>query len=224
MADVKFSQFSPQNYNLLPGDKFAGLRSGVNTIFTSQFGEVLVCQAAQPTPLTVTYNNGLGTLTDALGTFLPLSPDGVTLSVGVSRVLISQQASAFQNGIYVLTQQGDGISVPWVLTRTTDFNSVNQMIPGRYVVISSGNSLASSMYVLLEPQPAVIGVDAIEFFSMLELAIANQPAHTLLGNPTGGFASAEPITLGAGLAFSGSTLVATAGNELTALNFLLMGG
>src|ERR1700748_3340049 len=49
MAEKKFSQFAPQVNNIIPGDKLAGLRGGVNTIFTSQFGELLVARLADNT-------------------------------------------------------------------------------------------------------------------------------------------------------------------------------
>ena len=70
---------------------------------------------------TVTYNNGtLGvgaTLTNG-GSQAAFSIDGQSPSVD-SRILVKNQSSALQNGIYTLTTVGDG-STNWVLTRASD--------------------------------------------------------------------------------------------------------
>lgn len=167
--------------------------------------------------LDATYNNGTAgvgaTLTDASGTFAPFANDGLTYSVGTSQTIwVNDQANPAENGLYYLSTNGDGVSVPWVITRSTTFDTVAQMIAGLLIVISSGNSLASSIYVLLNPAPTVIGTDDITSTSMLELIVANQPAHTLFGNPTGVSGEAQPITLGTNLSFSGSTLNAAGGS------------
>ena len=102
-------------------------------------------------PLTVTYFNGsLGvgsTLTNA-GTQAAFSLDGYTgLSVG-SRVLIKDQTSQIQNGVYVITDMGSA-STNWVLTRAADFdNSVpGEVHPGDFVFITEGNTLASTGWI-----------------------------------------------------------------------------
>ncbi len=48
--------------------------------------------------------------------------------------------------------------------------------------------------------------------------LQNESATTLLGNPTGGSAAPEEITLGSGLSFSGTTLSATANGTVTAVS------
>ena len=74
--------------------------------------------------LTVTYANGTSgvgaTLTNA-GTQAVFSIDNVTPVVG-DRVLIKNQTSTFQNGIYTVTNVGSG-STNWVLTRATDYDN-----------------------------------------------------------------------------------------------------
>lgn len=77
-----------------------------------------------------TYNNGASgvgaTLTaNANGSINSINAGaGVggynTLSVS-SRILVKDQSTTLQNGIYVVTQLGDG-SNPWILTRATDFD------------------------------------------------------------------------------------------------------
>ena len=74
-----------------------------------------------PANLNATYSNGTAgvgaTLTNA-GTQAALVLDGVTVSVA-DRVLISQQTTQTQNGIYVVTSVGS-VSTNWVLTRSSD--------------------------------------------------------------------------------------------------------
>lgn len=76
---------------------------------------ILATDAALPA---ATYASTAQTLTaDANGA---LSVDGVAVSA-TERILIKDQGDARQNGVYVVTQTGDG-SNPFILTRTSDFN------------------------------------------------------------------------------------------------------
>ena len=102
---------------------------------------------ATTSALTATYLNGtLGvgaTLTNS-GTNAAFAVDGITNSVS-DRVLIKDQASAFQNGIYTVTTAGS-VSVAWVLTRATD-NDTWAEIPSGYVFISTGTAYADTGWV-----------------------------------------------------------------------------
>jgi hypothetical protein len=79
--------------------------------------------AATTAALTATYNNnttGIGaTLTNA-GTQAALVLDNVSLIAG-DRVLIKNQATTLQNGIYTVTTVGT-VSTNWVLTRASDYD------------------------------------------------------------------------------------------------------
>ena len=78
--------------------------------------------------LTVTYSNGSSgvgaTLTNA-GTQATFAIDGYTAGVG-SRILIKDQTSASQNGIYTVTTLGSA-STNWVLTRATDSDTATKL-------------------------------------------------------------------------------------------------
>jgi hypothetical protein len=78
-------------------------------------------RVATTAALTVTYSNGTSgvgaTLTNA-GSPAAISIDGVALSLN-DRVLVKDQASGLQNGIYAVTTVGT-IATSWVLTRATD--------------------------------------------------------------------------------------------------------
>lgn len=105
------------------------------------------CLAATTTNLAATYVNGTAgvgaTLTSTASAVF--SVDGVTPAVN-ARILVKDQTTAFQNGLYVVTNAGSA-STSWVLTRATDYDSVSQMIQGGTVDIVSGtvNGVSSWM-------------------------------------------------------------------------------
>ena len=116
---------------------------------------------ATTSALTATYLNGtLGvgaTLTNS-GTNVAFSADGISNSVS-DRVLIKDQASTFQNGIYTVTTVGS-VSVPWVLTRATD-NDTWAEVPSGYVFISTGTTLADTGWVCSSDAGGTMGTTAI---------------------------------------------------------------
>ena len=91
----------------------------------------------------VTYNNGAGTLTaDANGA---LTVDGVTMAVD-DRILVKDQASAVQNGIYKVTATG-GASAVFVLTRTPDADTAAELTGGTFFFAEEGTANADNGYV-----------------------------------------------------------------------------
>jgi len=119
--------------------------------------------AASTASLTVTYSNGAAgvgaTLTNA-GTMAAFSLDGQSPSVG-QRVLIKNQSSAFQNGIYSVTVVGSG-AVNWVLTRTLDYNTTTEIQPGDIVPVTAGTVNANTLW-LQTATVNTIGTDSITF-------------------------------------------------------------
>jgi hypothetical protein len=86
-----------------------------------------------------TYNNGASgvgaTLTATANATLTI--DGITVTVG-QRVLIQNEVAQANNGIYTVTQAGDGTH-PYILTRTLDNNTSSEII-GSYVFAEIGTS------------------------------------------------------------------------------------
>lgn len=99
----------------------------------------LPCVLASTANLTATYDNGSGglgaTLTNS-GTLIAFSIDGVSPVLG-TRILIKNQTSTFQNGIYEVTTIGSG-SVAWVLTRTSDFDTVQEIHNADIINVTGG--------------------------------------------------------------------------------------
>lgn len=122
-----------------------------------------------PINLNATYNNGTAgvgaTLTNA-GTQVALVIDGVTLSVN-DRVLVYQQTTQTQNGIYVVTNVGSG-STNWILTRSSDantyvINSANGLSEGSTVFVQEGATGAGETYTCNTSGVITFGTTNITF-------------------------------------------------------------
>ena len=118
------------------------------------------CQVATAAALpAVTYNNGNGTLTaDANGA---LTVDGVTMSVN-DRILVKDQSSAVQNGIYKVTATG-GASAVFVLTRTPDADTASELTGGTFFFVEQGTANADNGYVATHNGTPTFGSTSITF-------------------------------------------------------------
>lgn len=110
-----------------------------------------------------TYSNGASgvgaTLTEVgLGA---VSIDGNTPSVG-DRILVKNQASTFQNGIYTVTVVGN-VGVAFVLTRATDANQTSEYRTGDSLFVTSGTANGSTTWTYTGIDTPVMGTDAITF-------------------------------------------------------------
>jgi hypothetical protein len=154
----------------------------INTITTLK-----PCLAATTANLAATYVNGTAgvgaTLTSSASAVF--SVDGVTPAVN-ARILVKDQTTAFQNGLYIVTNVGS-VSTSWVLTRATDYDSPSQMIQGGTVDIASGtiNGVSSWMQTA---SVATVGTSNIVFARLAQNGInsvvgtANQILVTIVNN------------------------------------------
>jgi hypothetical protein len=86
--------------------------------------------------------------------------DGYDVEVN-ERVLVANQSSAAENGIYVVTNKGSG-SVAWVLTRAADFDETGEISTGVKVHVIRGDSNADATFVLTTDNPA-LNTTVLEF-------------------------------------------------------------
>ena len=130
---------------------------------------------------TITYDNGTAgvgaTLTTSSGTFNTL--DGITIATA-DRVLVKDEATTANNGIYVKTSST-------VLTRADDFNTPVEMAGGDFVFIQQGTTLNDTGFVMTDPV-TTIGTDPATFVQ---------------------FSGAGSFLAGAGLTLTGSTFSIT---------------
>jgi hypothetical protein len=129
-----------------------GLRK-IDTLFT---GLITIsktsCRTATTTVLDCAYNSTALTLTaNSNGA---ISIDGVSL-VANDRVLVKNQNTQTQNGIYFVSTVGDGTH-PYILTRATDFNSSAYIKAGVYTIIEEGTVNADSCWVLTTDNPITL--------------------------------------------------------------------
>jgi hypothetical protein len=126
---------------------------------------VRTCYASTTANLpNIIYDNGLSgigaTITNNSSTLTAFTIDGITPTIN-SRILVKNQTSTFQNGIYVLTTVGSS-SIPWVLTRASDYNKPAQINKGDLIVIQAGTLNSGITFVQTEIITA-IGTSPILF-------------------------------------------------------------
>lgn len=150
--------------------------------------------AASTAPVTVTYNATGGTSTRGQITAAPNTLDGVTLTAN-ARILLKDQSTAAQNGIWVVSTVGTGANGVW--DRATDFDADAEVTAGAFAFVEQGTTNADSGWVLTTDNPITIGG-------------ASGTALTFAQ-----FSGAGTITAGSGLTKTGSTLNVGAGTGIT---------
>lgn len=113
------------------------------------------CRVATTAALTVTATTT--TLTNS-GTLAAISIDGIALSLG-NRVLVKDQATTTQNGIYTVTTVGS-VSVPWVLTRSTDADTWSDLV-GAFTTIEQGTTYDDFVWLCEVASGGVFGTTPI---------------------------------------------------------------
>jgi len=113
--------------------------------------------------LTATYSNGTAgvgaTLTNS-STQAALSIDGVTM-VADDRILVKDQSTAAQNGIYVVTNIGSGSS-NWILTRATPEDQPAELSGGSFVFVEEGTANGDNGYVFTHTGVPTFGTTALD--------------------------------------------------------------
>lgn len=134
------------------------------------------CVAATTVDVNAIYVNGAAgvgaTLTNA-GALAAFTIDGITPTIN-QRLLIKNQTSGLENGIYTITTLGTG-AVAWILTRATDYDSPSEITPGDFVIVTSGTTQAQSSW-LQTATVTTVGVDTItfsQFSASIPVSMAN---------------------------------------------------
>jgi trimeric autotransporter adhesin len=147
-------------------------------------------------------------------------------------VLVKDEATGANNGVYTVTQVGDA-SNPYILTRATDFDTagsgVDQIDQGDFFLVISGTVNANTSWVQQTPLPITVGTTALVFIEFAAVQtytagtglslITNQFSITNIGTAgTYGSASTVPvITTNAQGQVTGvtNTAIAIAGSAVT---------
>jgi hypothetical protein len=112
-----------------------------------------------------------------------ISVDDIALSAG-DRILVKDQTTGSQNGIYVVTTVGDAGN-PFVLTRAEDFNSDDDISSGAFCFVEEGTVNADYGFVLSTNESITLDTTSLTFTQ---------------------FSGAGQITAGNGLSKDGATL------------------
>jgi hypothetical protein len=112
-----------------------------------------------------TYNNGAS----GVGATLTATANGAltvdsVLTVVNNRILVKNQVSGAQNGIYAVTQVGTA-GLPFILTRATDYDTSgsgnNEIDQGDFTLILAGTVYANTSWVQQTPLPITVGTTAL---------------------------------------------------------------
>jgi len=105
---------------------------------------VAATTAALPANTYQNGTNGVGATLTATSSAV-LTVDGVSVTTG-QRILVMNEATSANNGIYVVSNPGTS-TAPYVLTRSSDFESASQ-VPGSFVFVESGTSNGDAGFVV----------------------------------------------------------------------------
>ena len=129
--------------------------------------------------------------------------DGVTLSAN-DRLLLKDQATGSQNGIYTVTTVGDG-SNAFVITRALDFNTSAEVGAGAFMFVEAGNTNAGKSFIQSATGPtldtdaltfSVFGDSTVAADSIDNTKLANQAQATVKGRAAG-TGTGDPVDLSA---------------------------
>lgn len=109
--------------------------------------------------------------------------DGVAIQVG-DRILIKDQTTGADNGIYTLTDAGSA-GTPYIFTRAADADASAEVESGMFVFVSEGTANADSGWVLTTNDPITLNTTSLAFSQ---------------------FSGAGQITAGSALTKTGNTL------------------
>ena len=146
---------------------------------------------AAPLPNLPSYDNG----TAGVGATLTASTNGRLVVDGTNattgdRILVKDQGSGIENGIYVVTNQGS-VSTTWLLTRSIDFDGyIDEVVRGDALYVANGSTNVSQGFVVTTNGSGLnghhdLGTDPI-YFSQ--------------------FTGTSAITVGTGISKSGNTI------------------
>ena len=130
-----------------------------------------------------------------LGGGAPNTLDGVTL-VANDRILVKDQATGSQNGIYVVTTLGTGANGTW--TRATDADGIGELFSGLLLVVNEGTTNGDTVWELSTDGAITIGTTSLSFVRKDAATVLPEVPvrQTVLGGPvdSNGLPSFLPAT------------------------------
>lgn len=235
MAVISGAGLSPIPFDKTVLGSYTQLKLAINAMIASGVA------AAIPQDYKASVRAGTTANIAALVGGAPNTLDGVALVVN-DRILVKDQTTGSQNGIYVVTTLGAGANGTW--TRATDADGAGELTPGAQVTVEEGATLADTVWVLATSGTVVIGTTALTFKNVtgaVNKQIQSLPDPTLASNAMTLPAAALTLdfrssTLGTGVTTTvsgtaaaltipaGATLGALNGQQSTIVNLILNNG
>lgn len=153
----------------------AGINNAIATTLQAQVGNKQPVRLATAAALPAYTASGSG-----VGKFLQgnsvgaLTIDGIGVVTG-NRVLVKNEtgASRVHNGIYTVTNPGDG-SNQYVLTRATDYDKSEEVIAGHLVSAAEGNVNADNTFILTTDAPIALESSLLEYANVNVQGLTSQ--------------------------------------------------
>ena len=166
------------------GAQDAATKNYVDNVATGLDAKASV-RVASTANVTVTYSATGGTSARGQITAAPNTIDGISLAAN-DRILLKDQTTGAQNGIWKVTTLGTGANGVW--DRATDFDQDAEVTPGSFTFVEQGTVNADTGWVLATDGVITIGGGSGTSLTWVQ------------------FSSAGQITAGSGLQKTGNTL------------------
>lgn len=145
---------SPTGSVNVGNQKIVSLADGVAASDAATVGQLTALQTG------MTWKSAVRAATSTAGTLASSFAngsviDGVTLATG-DRILIKNQASGSENGVYTVNASG-------APTRATDADASNEVPPGMVVPVAEGTANADSLWILTTNAPITLNTTALSF-------------------------------------------------------------
>lgn len=120
----------------------------------------------------------------------PATLDGVNLQVN-DRVLVKDQTTASQNGIYIVQTLGSGSNGTWI--RSLDANQSAYVTAGMTIIVSEGTTNGYTTWKLTTADTITLGTTSLTFVNTAAGASVQGTAKSLQFNDTGAFGGATTV-------------------------------
>lgn len=175
-------------------------------------------RAASTANVSVTYNATGGTSTRGQITAAPNTLDGVTLAAN-DRILLKNQTTGAQNGIWVVSTLGTGANGVW--DRATDFDTDAEVTAGAFAFVEEGTTNGDSGWVLATNNPITIGGASGTALTFNQFSSAGSGVSSFSAGTTG--LTPSTATTGA-VTLAGTLAAANGGTGVSNSSTITIGG